>query len=233
MPRSGTTLVEQILASHPDVHGAEELSDFGDVAVGGYEPKPLPFDVAELSSAELTRIGQSYLDRVRPRAPDAKRITDKRPDNFRFAGLIHLAFPNARIINLQRDPLDNCFSCYELASPAIFKFTYDLGELGRFYRAYEQLTAHWRKVLPARSFMDVRYESLVDNLEEQGRRIVEFCGLEWDPRCLEFHKANRSVRTASVVQVRRPVYKSSIGRWRPYRDRLQPLFDALGVTPPE
>jgi len=144
--------------------------------------------------------------------------------------LIHLAFPNARIINLQRDPIDNCLSCYELASPAIFKFTYDLGELGRFYRAYEQLMAHWRAVLPPHAFLNVRYEALVENLEEQGRRIVEFCGLEWDPRCLEFYNAKRSVRTASVVQVRRPIYNSSVGRWRPYKDKLGPLFDALGIA---
>ena len=228
MPRSGTTLIEQILASHPLVFGGDELTDFGLGVVGSYDPEPLPFDVAGLSAEDLKRLGSIYIDRVRPKAPDAHRITDKRPENFRFAGLIHLVLPNARIIHVRRDPLDTCVSCFSLFPPATFRFTYDLAELGRYYRAYETLMAHWREVIPQSAFIEVQYEDVVANLEEQARRIVDFCGLEWDPRCLEFHKTDRSVRTASLTQVRQPLYTSSVGRWRRYESHLQPLFDALG-----
>jgi tetratricopeptide (TPR) repeat protein len=229
MPRSGTTLIEQILASHPQVFGGDELIDFGLGVVGSYDPEPLPFDVASLAADDLKRLGSIYIDRIRPKAPAAQRITDKRPDNLRFAGLIHLLLPNARIIHVHRDPRDTCVSCFSLFPPASFKFTYDLGELGRYYRAYDALMAHWRAVLPASAFIEVQYEDVVENLEDQARRLVDFCGLEWYPRCLDFHKTERSVRTASLTQVRQPLYKSSIGRWQHYKEHLRPLLDALGV----
>jgi tetratricopeptide (TPR) repeat protein len=228
MPRSGTTLIEQILASHPFVFGGDELIDFGLGVVGSYDPEPLPFDVANLSSDDLKRLGGIYIDRVSPKAPAAQRITDKRPDNMRFAGFIHLVLPNARIIHVRRDPRDTCISCYSLFPPASFKYTYDLAELGRYYRAYEELMAHWRAVLPQSAFIEVQYEDVIENLEEQARRLIAFCGLEWDPRCLDFHKTDRSVRTASLAQVRQPLYKSSVGRWRRYESHLQPLLEALG-----
>jgi hypothetical protein len=198
MPRSGTTLVEQILASHPQVFGGDELTDFGYGVVGTYDPEPLPFDVASLSAEDLKRLGAIYVDRVQPKAPDAIHITDKRPENFRFAGLIHLVLPNARIIHVKRDPRDTCVSCFSLFPPATFRFTYDLTELGRYYRAYETLMAHWREVLPETAMLEVQYEDIIDNLEEQAKRLVDFCGLDWNPRCLEFYKTDRSVRTASL-----------------------------------
>ena len=227
MPRSGTTLVEQILASHPLVFGGDELTDFGLGVVGSYDPEPLPFDVAKLTADDLKRLGGIYVDRVGQKAPHALRITDKRPENLRFAGLIHLVLPNARIIHVRRDPRDTCVSCFSLFPPATFRFTYDLAELGRYYRAYEALMAHWREVMPPTALLEVHYEDVVNDLEQQARRLVDFCGLDWDERCLEFHKTDRAVRTASVTQVRQPLYKGSIGRWRRYEQHLQPLLDAL------
>ena len=228
MPRSGTTLIEQILASHPQVFGGDELTDFGLGVVGSYDPEPLPFDVAGLSAEDLKRLGGIYVDRVRSKAPGAQRVTDKRPENLRFAGLIHLVLPNARIIHVRRDPRDTCMSCFSLFPPATFRFTYDLAELGRYYRAYEAMMAHWRNVLPPGAMLEVQYEDVVNNLEEQARRLVDFCGLDWNPRCLDFHNTERSIRTASLAQVRQPLYSSSIGRWRRYESHLKPLLDALG-----
>ena len=227
MPRSGTTLVEQILASHPQVFGAGELEDFGNAVGSGYESKPLPFDVAKLTGQELRRFGERYLAQVLPKAPHAKRITDKMLGNIRYAGLIHLVFPNAHLIHVRRDPLDTCISCYSALFQKSLTYIYDLGELGRYYNAYEALMAHWRAVLPESVMLEVQYEDLVNDFEVEARRIVEFCGLEWDERCLSFYKAERPVHTASAAQVRRPLYKSSVGRWRRYESHLQPLLDAL------
>lgn len=229
MPRSGTTLVEQVLASHPLVFGAGERPDFGRVSGCGYGPAPIPFDPASLSSADLRGIAGRYLERLLPRAPLAKRITDKLPLNFRLIGLIHLALPNARIIHVCRDPMDTCFSIYSKLFLDNVGFAYDLGELGRYCAAYQALMAHWRTVLPEGVMLDVQYEAVVGNLEQEARRIVAACGLEWDERCLKFHETARDVRTASAAQVRRPIYRSSVGRWRPYKDHLRPLSNALGA----
>jgi hypothetical protein len=224
MPRSGTTLVEQMLASHPQVHGAGELSDFTAAVAGLDGPDGVP---ADIGGAELRRIGARYVARVRPLAPGALRITDKMPANFRFAGLIHLALPNARIIHLRRDPVDTCLSCFSILFGGDQPHTYDLGELGRYYRAYQRLMEHWRAVLPLGVMLEVQYEALVGDFEPQARRIVAHCGLEWDDACLDFYKTQRPVHTASAVQVRRPVYQTSVGRWRPPEDLLRPLLDAL------
>jgi len=143
--------------------------------------------------------------------------------------LIRLALPNARIVHIGRDPADTCFSCYSKVFSRGLEFTYELGELGRYYKAYETLMAHWRAVLPAEAMLEVRYETLVEDLEAEARRIVTYCGLEWDERCLKFHETERSVHTASAVQVRQPIYDSSVGRWRHYQDHLRPLLDAIGA----
>jgi tetratricopeptide (TPR) repeat protein len=225
MPRSGTTLVEQVLASHPQVHGAGELGDFeAAVAALGGGPDGVP---ADIGGAELRRIGAHYLAAVSPRAPQARRITDKMPANFRFAGLIHLALPNARLVHMRRDPVDTCLSCFSLLFGGEQPYAYDLAELGRFYRAYEKLMAHWRGVLPPGVMLEVRYEELVDDFEPQVRAILAHCGLEWDEACLDFHKTERPVHTASATQVRQPLYRSSVGRWRPPDAVLRPLLDAL------
>jgi hypothetical protein len=171
-----------------------------------------------------------YARAVRRLAPEAERITDKLPGNFAWAGLIRLVLPNARIIHTTRDVRDTAFSCFSLlfgeGGPS---WSYDLAELGRFCRAYQELAAHWCRVIPD-AMLEVQYEQVVDDLEGQARRIIAHCGLEWDERCLDFHRTERSVRTASASQVRQPVYQSSIGRWRAHADRLQPLLRELALA---
>lgn len=223
MPRSGTTLAEQILASHPQVYGAGELSAFHDAVVDAFAR-----DTA-LTPAVLQKLGRRYSDDVTMLASSAPRITDKMPANFRYAGLIHLALPNARIVHMRRDPVDTCVSCFSQNFAEGQPFAYDLAELGRYYRAYEKLMAHWRSALPPGAMLEIQYEDLIDDLESHARRLIEYAGLEWDPACLDFHRTQRPVRTASVAQVRRPIYKTSVGRWRGHEQRLKPLLEALEI----
>jgi predicted O-linked N-acetylglucosamine transferase (SPINDLY family) len=229
MPRSGTTLIEQIIASHPSAAGAGELFDLDNIArsVPGF-----PDTVSGMSAEELGQLGARYVAATQAVAPAAGRVADKMPWNFHFCGLIHLALPNARIIHARRDAIDTCLSCFSILFDGNSNlYTYDLGELGRFYRAYESLMAHWRAILPPGVMLEVQYEDVVADLEAQARRIVAHCGLAWDDACLAFHKTRRPVRTSSVAQVRQPIYNSSVGRWRPYRHHLRPLFDGLGFDP--
>jgi len=230
MPRSGSTLVEQILASHPAVFGAGELMDFARLVArfGGPGGVLYPEIVPALSDEQLRQLGTGYRKAIGAAAPRAKRITDKMPVNFLYAGLIHLALPNARIIHTRRDPLDTCFSCFFNLFGGDQPYAYDLRELARFYRAYEALMAHWRRVLPEGAMLDVQYEDVVADLEGQARRLISSCGLEWDDACLDFHKTERPVATVSTTQVRQPIYSSSIGRWRPFEKLLQPLIEELG-----
>ena len=165
----------------------------------------------------MRRLGQAYLASL-PTLPDGKtRITDKMPSNFFHVGLIRLILPNARIIHTVRDPVDTCVSCFSKLFTHGQTFSYDLAELGRYYRWYHELMAHWRSVLPAGAMLDVSYEDVVDNLEEQARRLIDYCGLPWDDRCLSFHETSRPIATASNVQVRRPLYRSSRGALAPLR----------------
>lgn len=224
MPRSGTSLVEQILASHPEIFGAGELTDFTALASEG---GAFPEDVATMAGAALHNLGTRYLDRLRAHAPEVRRITDKLPANFLLAGLIHLALPGARLIHVRRDPVDTCWSCYATLFTAGQPFAYDLAELGRYYRAYDALMAHWRRVLPAGAMLEIRYEDLVADLAGEARRMIAYCGLDWDEACLGFHRTERAVRTASAAQVRQPIYPSSVGRWRDYEGELGPLLEAL------
>ena len=228
MPRSGTTLVEQILAGHREVHGAGEINDFemaiAELGGGGALARP---ELGPLSGAQLDQLGANYVGRARAAAPAANRIVDKTTENFRFAGLIALALPNARIIHVRRDPLDTCLSCFCTLFAEALPYSYDLAELGRYYRAYADLMDHWRAALPKDMMLEVRYEDVIADLEGQSRRIVDHCGLEWQARCLDFHLGERSVRTASFAQVRRPLYPTSVGRWRNYEALLAPLVAAL------
>lgn len=226
MPRSGTTLVEQILASHPAIHGAGELSALRHaVELGGAFPDSL----AHLDAAALQRIGEDYLTQVQPLAPLAARVVDKMPANFLHAGLIPLILPGARIIHCRRDPVDTCLSCYSKHFSGEQLFTYQLDELGQFHRAYQTLMTHLRQVLPADRFIEVDYEAVVDDLEGQARRLIDFIDLPWDDACLTFHETRRMVRTASVAQVRQPIYTSSKGRWQQHAAHLGPLLTALGM----
>jgi len=161
-----------------------------------------------LNGENLRGLGTTYLTGLTAAAPAADKIVDKMPANFRFLGLIHLALPNARIIHTCRDPIDTCLSCFSKLFTDEQPFTYDLSELARYYRAYQKLMEHWRRVLPPGVMLDVKYEELVTDFEEQTRRIVTHCGLEWDDRCLSFYETRRPVKTASVVQVRQPIYRS-------------------------
>lgn len=230
MPRSGTTLVEQILASHPGIHGAGELSSLR-LAVDSLGH--FPDGVAHWGKEDLKRIGDAYLAATDKLAPDALRVVDKMPANFLHAGLIPLILPGARIIHCRRDPVDTCLSCYSKHFAGEQMFTYRLDELGAFHRDYQALMESLRKVLPPDRFIEVDYENVVDDLEGEARRLIAFVDMPWDDACLGFHKTRRVVRTASVSQVRQPIYATSKGRWRRHAAHLGPLLSALGVAAPE
>jgi tetratricopeptide (TPR) repeat protein len=233
MPRSGTTLVEQILASHPQVFGNGETKYFTDAIRETEAARNVIYpDVAStLAGSDFSDLGKRYLRAsLRLARPYATHVTDKMPSNFLFAGLIHLSLPNAPIIHTVRDPVDTCLSCFSKLFTGDLNYTYDLAELGRYYRQYELLMAHWKRVLPPSRILDVCYEELVEDVEGHARRIVAHCGLEWDARCLSFQENDRPVRTASATQVRQPVYKSAVGRWRPYQTFLAPLLRELGAA---
>jgi hypothetical protein len=231
MPRSGTSLVEQILASHPLVVGGGELKLFeramDDIRSAMPETCRYPELALQMSDEHFQELGGRYLAAIGRLAPAASHITDKMPTNFVFAGLIHLALPNATIIHAVRDPVDTCISCFsKLFTEGNFQ-TYDLAELGRYCRHYQDLMAHWHQVLPAGRILDVVYEDTVADLEGTARRILAHCGLPWDERCLDFHSTERVVRTSSAAQVRKPIYASSVGRRGAYRAMLGPLLAEL------
>lgn len=233
MPRSGTSLIEQIIASHPDVHGAGELPDLTLVGTRRIDGVNFPDNVGLFNQAQLATWGGEYVEGLRRRAPDMPHITDKMPGNFLLTGLIHLMLPNAKIIHTNRNPVDTCLSCFTQRFSTGLECTYSLKDLGRYYTDYHRLMQHWRDVLPQGAFLDVQYEEVVADQEAQTRRIIDYCGLEWNDACLDFHNTRRAVQTASVLQVRQPIYKSSVERWRPYEKFLGPLFDALGDLAPE
>lgn len=230
MPRSGTTLVEQILASHPRVFGAGELTRLFELANDIPRRAGMPDSpneaVAALGRPAWRELASEYLAHLRSFDAEAARITDKMPFNFRLLGMAAVMFPNARIIHCLRDPLDTCLSCYFTAFRDTLSFSFNLIELGRYYLDYRRLMAHWRRVLPL-PMLEVRYEDLVADQETVSRRIVAFCGLEWDDRCLEFHRTERPVLTASTWQVRQPIYATSVGRARHYARQLAPLSAVL------
>jgi tetratricopeptide (TPR) repeat protein len=231
MPRSGSTLIEQILASHPQIHGAGELMHL-ERTVGaltaGDPPVPYPECVPAMDATALRQLGRDYLDHLPAVSSDKLRIVDKLPGNFLSIGLIRLILPHARIIHSMRDPMDTCVSCYSRLFTSGLHYTYDLAELGRYCRSYLKLMDHWRSVLPAGAMLDVSYEDVVDDLEGQARRLIDYCRLPWDDRCIAFHKTERPVKTASAVQVRQPLSRGSLQRWRKYEAGLAPLQEALG-----
>lgn len=232
MPRSGTSLVEQILASHPDVFGAGELPDVIELArsLGGTTAtgQGYPHYMPELTQQLIDDTARRYLDHLDALAATAVRVVDKMPGNFIFLGLIELLFPDARIIHCKRDPLDTCLSCYFQDFSRSHPYSYDLARLGVFYRNYERLMRHWRDVIRL-PILEVQYEDLIADQEAGSLRIVEFCDLPWNDRCLQFHQTQRYVATASYDQVRRPIYKSSVQRWKNYAEFIGPLRAALGM----
>lgn len=236
MPRSGTTLVETILASHPQVYAAGELHDLLRIA---NQPKPgvqsegFPLSMQGLTADDLTRMAERYVTGLRKHSAEAGRITDKMPANFMALGLIHLMLPNAKVIHVQRNPADICLSAFMKNFNSNSQLhSYDLREMGLFYVDYARLMEHWRQVLPEGAFFDIRYEELVAEPEQHTRALLAYCGLDWNDACLTPHKTRRTVKTASVTQVREPVYTSSVERWRRYEKHLEPLLAALGEYAP-
>jgi Flp pilus assembly protein TadD len=235
MPRSGTTLVEQILASHPRVYGAGEVKLFDQAVAAMRDLAPgaaaggatYPDMIADMQPEHFHMLGAIYAERLAQLEPGALHIIDKMPQNFIYAGLIHLALPYAPIIHVVRDPIDTCVSCFAKLFVEGQAYSYDLAELGRYYARYRDLMAHWRRVLPPARMLEVRYEDVVADLEGAARRIVAHCGLAWDARCLDFHRTERTVRTASAAQVRRPIYADSVARRRKYERFLAPLAAEL------
>jgi tetratricopeptide (TPR) repeat protein len=228
MPRSGTSLIEQILASHPDAHGAGELMELENAVAaefGGIEA--LSGAALLRDPPALRRIGERYAAAVSGLSDGRAVIVDKQPLNFRLTGLIHLALPNARIIHSRRDPVDTCVSCFSKLFTAGIDFAYDLAELGRYYSGYSALMEHWRSVVPKGVILDVVYEELVGGVEAESRRILAHCGLGWNDACATFWSTQRRVRTASAAQVRKPLFTSSIGRSRRLGEQLDPLLREL------
>ncbi|HEY1737038.1 MAG TPA: sulfotransferase [Methylovirgula sp.] len=231
MPRSGSTLIEQILASHPDVYGAGELQILPHLLrhVSAARHAIFPEFTAALTASDVNHLAEQYLTILGAEAGSASRIVDKHLENFNALGLISLMLPRAKIIHIQRDPIATCLSAFaKLFNGNHLPYTYDLGELGRFYRAYERLMIHWRDVLPKGMMLEIRYEDLVGDFDRHARAIIAHCGLDWDDRCERFHETERVVKTASALQVRQPLYDTAVAKWHEYEDLVEQLTAALG-----
>lgn len=230
MPRSGTTLVEQIIASHPSVKAGGELPGLRRVvrslATQGADDISYPACVASLNAAAAHQLARGYLGKLPARTNGEIRVTDKMPSNFLHAGLIAILFSKARIIHCRRDPMDVCLSIFFQPFSRAHPYAFDLGDLGHYYRHYERLMSHWRAVLGERLF-EVQYADLVDDPQSVSRRLIDRCGLEWNDQCLQFDRNEGAVRTASQWQVRQPIYKTSLQRWKHYERHLSPLVEAL------
>jgi len=231
MPRSGTTLIEQICASHPAVHGAGELNRLGTVArTAGYAQAPdgtIQKPPQALTADEARSMAADYLGYIQQMAPSAARIVDKMPHNFMLVGMIALLFPNAKIIHATRDPIDNCISCFFNTFNEKHGYNTDLHTLGLYYREYRRMMQHWHALLPGR-IHECRYETMIADQEAESRRLIDFLGLPWDDACLRFYETERAVTTPSRWQVRQPIYASSVKRWKKYENKIQPLIESLG-----
>lgn len=229
MPRSGTTLIEQILSSHPLIFGAGELTYFNDKSTHLARELKLPYaECLEMLTAEgLKRIAEEYIGHLRSFGVNAERITNKMPGNFLHLGFISLLFPKARVIHCRRNPLDTCLSIFFQQFSGNHPYSSDLSNLGHYYRDYERLMDHWLEVLPAGMMFDIQYDELVEKPEEMSRSLIEFCGLPWSERCLKSHENERPVQSASSWQVRQPIYRTSKERWKRYEKYLGPLIKAL------
>jgi len=232
MPRTGTTLVERILASHTDVFAAGELNNFAAQLMTMMRAqnidKKVTRDEMVQSSAKLDfrRLGEAYVNSTQPFTGKTPKFIDKMPLNYLYVGLIHLALPNATIINLHRDPMDTCYAIYKQLFVDAYPFSYDLEELARYYVAYHQLMEHWHNVLPG-VIHTVKYEKIVDDIEGKTRLMLDACGLDWQEQCLKFYENKEASTTASTAQIRRPIYKSSVGKWHDYEEQLQPVVEIL------
>jgi tetratricopeptide (TPR) repeat protein len=233
LPRAGSTLLEQILASHSKVEGTMELADIPRLVQqlqgreSGGSKSTYPGVLAELDADRLKQCGEKYLADTRVYRTGKPFFIDKMPNNFRHIGLIHLILPNAKIIDARREPMACCFSNFKQLFASGQEFTYSIEDIARYYRCYLELMRHWEEVLPGR-ILRVQHEDVVGDLEGNVRRVLDYCGLEFEPACLEFHKTERSVRTASSEQVRQPIFKESLDQWRHFEPWLEPLKSALG-----
>jgi tetratricopeptide (TPR) repeat protein len=233
LPRSGSTLIEQILASHSAVEGTQELADVPRIVVdlrgrdSDLDDPRYPAVLADMTDQQFTRLGERYLTDTRVYRTGKAYFIDKMPNNFRHVGLIHLMFPNARIIDARREPMACCFGNFKQLFAHGQEFTYSMEDIARYYRTYLDLMQHWDAALPGR-VLRVYHEDVVDDLEGSVRRLLDYCGLEFESSCVEFHKTERSVRTASSEQVRQPIYREGLDQWRNYEPWLQPLRDLLG-----
>ncbi len=238
LPRTGTTLVERILGSHDDVYAAGELRQLAlrvhaeteDNGDGG--PVLSAQQIVASTMLDFHALGKSYIDDTRPRTGHTPRFTDKMPINFLYLGIIAKALPNARIIHLTRNPMDACWSNFKQFFGDLYEYSYDLTDTARYYVLYHRLMTHWRDVLPGR-FIDLAYEDLIADPEKEIRRMLQYCELPWQPSCLDFHHSREAVTTASSVQVRQPIYASSVQRWKHLEHRLMPakdVLDAAGIS---
>lgn len=232
LPRTGTTLVERILGAHSQVRSAGELPDFGRLLGQMMDELPETMAgsraemVAHSTGLDFAELGRRYLEKVTPLAGGAPNFIDKLPQNALYLGLVHRALPDARLVLVWRHPMDTCYSMFKQAFANTFPFSYELEELARYYVAHQQLMRHWIEVLGRRVHV-VHYEDLVADQEAESRRLLDFCGLAWEPGCLDFHRSPAPATTASASQVRNAIYRSSVGKWRHYRDGLQPLEQHL------
>ncbi len=230
LPRSGSTLIEQILASHSEVEGTHELSDLAQVVHKLPRSKQgkerFPDNLPGLKPQLWRKIGEDYLERTLKYRQGAPRFVDKNPNNFVYAGLIALVLPNAKIINARRHPLDSCLGSYKQLFASGQPFTYDLTEIGEYYVQYQRLMDHWHALMPGR-ILDVQYESVVADLDSQVRRILDYCELPFEESCIHFHETDRAVKTASSEQVRQPIYSSSVNLWQNYQPHLGELVEVL------
>ena len=228
LPRSGTTLVDRILSSHSAVGSVGESGEFSAAVArqGGGSADDELIGIEDVRALDYAAIGRDYCRSVEGLLPGHRTLLDKTPANFHFVGMILTALPNARIVHLRRHPVDSCYAIYKTLFRKGYSYSYDLRDMGRYYLAYARLMAHWRQVLPGR-FLDVSYEDLVANQEAESRRMVAFCGLEWEDACLSFEKNASPSLTASAAQVRQPIYKTSVALWRRYERELEPLVRIL------
>ena len=231
LPRSGSTLQEQILASHSQVEGTQELPYLPRIAkrIGlDQEDSGMAEAIKALSKNDFQAFAQRYLRQAElHRQQELPYFIDKLPNNFTYIGLIFLLFPNAKIINARRHPMDSCLGCYKQLWAVGQDFTYDLEDLGHYYRDYDRLMSHWSMLFPGR-ILNVQYERVVSDLPAQVRRLLDFCDLPFESNCVDFHLTNRAVRTASSEQVRQPIYRSALAYWENFGDLLQPLATVLG-----
>ena len=235
MPRTGSTLVERVLGEHSEVFAAGELNNFAFEMTSAVRATARPPSNARPSKIHLVEqsagidfkaLGDRYIDSTRPATAHSQRFIDKMPVNFLYAGLIHLALPQAKIIHVKRHPLDACYAIYKNLFADAYPFSYDLEELARYYAAYERLMAHWHEVMPG-VIHEIHYEEVVADLEMAARQLLAYCELDWEAQCLAYYESQAASTTASAIQVRQPVYSSSVGKWKYYRQQLGPLIDTL------